>query len=140
MVQDLMKKLMSSDNKKKTTEKRWEVISENMLRKYNIERSPGSIKNYWNRKGRQTSGLDERRVQRPDKMITGAQSSEARKQARQKGKRPAEDLAENEQEFDEEDEDEEAHKKDDDDESSDGSSKPPPSKRRKVESAQPVEA
>lgn len=64
-------------------EKRWQVISERLLGYYDVTRSSTAVKNYWNREGRQRTGIDERRKPNPDKLVTGVQHPEDRRKARQ---------------------------------------------------------
>ena len=90
-VNQLMAVLVAEDSPESKTEQRWQVISTRMLAQYGVERSAGSIKNYWNRTGRQATGLDERGTKAPDRMVTGKQDAAKRKKARQnkKTKTPA---------------------------------------------------
>ena len=69
------------------TERRWIVVSERLASRFGISRSWTSIKNYWNRQGRQTSGHDERNTKHPDRMTTGGQNKEERRSARDANKK-----------------------------------------------------
>lgn len=68
------------------TEQRWVVIQDRLHNNHGITRTPTAIKNYWNREGRLSTGLDERNKPRPYAMVTGVQNPEDRKRARQKNK------------------------------------------------------
>ena len=66
------------------TEEKWVVISERLSERYNLQRKPGSIKNKWGRELRARSGIDERNIEKPDKMTTSWESKEKRRAARKK--------------------------------------------------------
>lgn len=114
-------------------EKRWNVISERLNGLYDIARSSTAVKNYWNREGRQHTGIDERRKPNPDKMITGVQNPADRRRARQEaakmagGRRGEEKEKRDEVEEEDEGEDED----DDDDDDDDDEEDRPRIKRRK---------
>ena len=65
------------------TEKRFIECSKR-LEKHGIDRTEHSIKNWWNRNGRNDFNLDERNIKKPDKMRTSVTSPEKRKQARKR--------------------------------------------------------
>ncbi|CAF9926573.1 hypothetical protein IMSHALPRED_007000 [Imshaugia aleurites] len=46
---------------------------------------------YWNRHGRSDSNIDERKVRKPDRMITGVQDPESRRKARRLKRQGADD-------------------------------------------------
>lgn len=58
-------------NEGETTEKKWAIVSSRLMSRYAVDRSAGSVKNWWNRHGRAMSNIDERIVPKPDKMKTG---------------------------------------------------------------------
>lgn len=64
------------------TEERWKVISRRLDSRYSIDRTWTAVKNYWNRQGRRDTNIDERKVKKPHRMITGVQDPESRKRAR----------------------------------------------------------
>ena len=68
------------------TEKRWTVISDRLASQFNSIRTKTAVKNYWNREGRQKSGLEERKKARSNRLVTGVQSAASRKATRQKKK------------------------------------------------------
>lgn len=68
-------------------EKKWSVISKRLNELYDVNRSSTAVKNYWSREGRQRTGIDERRIQKPNKMVTGVQSRDDRRRARQEAGR-----------------------------------------------------
>lgn len=88
-VHRFMHNLMYSDPGVAKTEQRWQVISQQLKTVYNIDRSASSIKNYWNRKGRLATGLDERRKQDPSRLVTGRQDPLQRREARHKKEKEA---------------------------------------------------
>ena len=65
------------------SDQRWVAVSNRLLRQYGISRSHTAIKNFWNREGRAATGIDERRIPNPNKLVTGVQAPEDRKRARQ---------------------------------------------------------
>ncbi len=69
-----------------TTEKKWAMVSRRLMSRYAVDRSMGSVKNWWNRHGRALSKIDERIVPKPDRLKTG------RRKGRQSTKRGAEDV------------------------------------------------
>ena len=73
-------------NEGETTEKKWAIVSSRLMLRYAVDRSVGSVKNWWNRHGRALSNIDERIVPKPDKLKTG------RRKERQSSKRGAEDV------------------------------------------------
>ena len=85
LVIELMHIVMAYNNKTSKTEARWREV-EALLKEYGVTRSPTAIKNYWNREGRATSGLDERNKPNPDNLVTGVQSADSRREKRQKAK------------------------------------------------------
>ena len=52
-----------------------------------MDRSWTAVKNYWNREGRQATGIDERRVAKPDRMTTGIQDPASRRKGRKRKRR-----------------------------------------------------
>lgn len=80
-VTTLMHEVMQDERISKT-EKRWVKVGELLQQRYNVTRTATAIKNYWNREGRSTSGLDERNKKNPNKLITGVQDPEDRKALR----------------------------------------------------------
>ena len=68
------------------TEQKWPEISRRLLSRYKIDRSKGSIKNHWNRQGRQESGIDERVKRKTPKLQTGYQDPDVRKKERKQKK------------------------------------------------------
>ena len=85
-VQTLMREVIR-ENQVNLTEQRWKVIAERLQQRYNISRTHTGVKNYWNREGREVTGIDERRNQRPDKMVTGKQDPASRRIARSKARK-----------------------------------------------------
>ena len=83
-VRRLMQEVIKCDNKKSKTEERWKIISRRLKQIYDVERSWTSVKNHWNRVGRSKSGVDERRVAKPNRMTTGVQDPRSRKAARKR--------------------------------------------------------
>lgn len=69
-----------------TTEKKWAIVSRRLMSRYAMDRSVGSVKNWWNRHGRAMSNIDERIVPKPNKLETG------RRKERQSTKRAANDM------------------------------------------------
>ena len=65
------------------SDRRWVAVSDRLMRQYGISRSHTAIKNFWNREGRAATGIDERRIPNPNKLVTGVQAPEDRKRARQ---------------------------------------------------------
>jgi hypothetical protein len=65
------------------TEWRFEEISKRLMSRFGVDRSAKSVKNFWNREGRQRSGLDERKKPRPEQMATGVQDPATRRFYRQ---------------------------------------------------------
>lgn len=53
------------------TEERWKVISRRLSSRYSVNRTWTAVKNMWNRHGRNDFNIDERKVKKPDRMITG---------------------------------------------------------------------
>ncbi|MCJ1470394.1 hypothetical protein MMC07_009039 [Pseudocyphellaria aurata] len=82
-IRDIMDDVIKE---KQLTEKKFQTISDRMFARHGISVTPGSIKNYWNRSGREYYNLDERRKPNPKKMVTGVQSPEDRRKARQMAK------------------------------------------------------
>lgn len=64
------------------SEEKWEIISQRLLKKYNISRSGGSVKNVWSRTLRAETGIDERINKNPDKMRTSVETSAQRRRKR----------------------------------------------------------
>lgn len=79
-VFDLMREVLAENQ---FSEKKFVSISDRLEERHGIKLSHGAIKNYWNRKGRVTYQLDERKKPNPNKMVTGVQSPEDRRKARQ---------------------------------------------------------
>ncbi|KAK4695052.1 hypothetical protein P7C71_g2630, partial [Lecanoromycetidae sp. Uapishka_2] len=61
------------------TEWRFKEVSERLVKRFGIDRSRFQVKNFWNREGRLTSGLDERKKPRPERMATGVQDPARRR-------------------------------------------------------------
>ena len=78
-----MSELIEEGGIASTTERRWTVISERLTSRFSLQRTWTSVKNYWNREGRRTSGLDERKEKQPHRMTTGVQDKQQRRDARQ---------------------------------------------------------
>lgn len=57
------------------TERRWQIVSDRLLQRYNIVRTWVMVKNFWNRQGRVRSGVDERNKPNKNRMVTGVQVS-----------------------------------------------------------------
>ena len=85
-VATLMREIMGSSSDVSKTEKRWQVVRDRLQDRYGVDRTHTAVKNYWNREGRQTSGLDERNKPNPNKLVTGVQAPEQRRQLRLKRK------------------------------------------------------
>jgi hypothetical protein len=51
----------------------FDLMSRQLQQQYNINRSGGACKNEWNRRGRQISGIDNRKVAKPNQMATSLQ-------------------------------------------------------------------
>ena len=85
LVNQLMAELIQSNHAVAKTEKKWEWVSDHMKSRHGIDRSAGSIKNYWNRHGRLATGLDERKTPKPNKLVTGSEDPDERKRKRQAG-------------------------------------------------------
>lgn len=83
---DLVKTLMLEviqEQEVNLTEHKWNVVSERLAQRYGITRTHTAVKNYWNRTGREKTGIDERRNPNPEKLTTGVQDPEQRRKARQ---------------------------------------------------------
>jgi len=65
------------------TEKRWQMVTDRLMARFNINRTWAMVKNFWNRRGRSTSGIDERRNPNTERMVTGVQDPESRRKARE---------------------------------------------------------
>lgn len=65
------------------TEKKWHWIAAQLKLRHGIDKTNSAIKNYWGRNLRVRYNIDERRVAKPDKLVTGLQSKEDRKRARE---------------------------------------------------------
>lgn len=78
-------------NEGEATEKKWSIISERLMSRYSVDRSAGSVKNWWNRHGRAQSNIDERKKPKPDKLQTGATPPEKRRKARKSSKCKSDD-------------------------------------------------
>ena len=70
LVKKLMQQVMLEGTHART-EERWKVISWRLSSRYSIDRTWTAVKNYWNRQGRSDSNMDERKVKKPDRTITG---------------------------------------------------------------------
>lgn len=68
------------------TEKKWHWIAAQLKLRHGIDKTYSAIKNYWGRNLRVRYNIDERRVAKPDKLVTGSQSKEDRKRARKLAK------------------------------------------------------
>lgn len=65
------------------TEKKWHWIAGQLKLRHGIDKTNSAIKNYWGRNLRVRYNIDERRIAKPDKLVTGLQSKEVRKRARE---------------------------------------------------------
>lgn len=65
------------------TEKKWHWIAAQLKLRHGIDKTYSAIKNYWGRNLRIRYNIDERRVAKPDKLVTGLQSKEDRKRTRE---------------------------------------------------------
>lgn len=89
----LVKKLMQEvilEGTHARTEERWKVICRRLSSRYSVHRTWTAVKNHWNRQGRSDSNIDERKVKKPDRMITGVQDPESRRKARNMKRKEAE--------------------------------------------------
>ena len=68
------------------TEKKWRWIAAQLKLRHGIDKTHSAIKNYWGRNLRVRYNIDERRVAKPDKLVTGLQSKEDRRRARELAK------------------------------------------------------
>lgn len=68
------------------TEKKWHWIAAQLKLRHVIDKTHSAIKNYWGRNLRARYSMDERRVAKPNKLVTGLQSKEDRKRARELAK------------------------------------------------------
>lgn len=68
------------------TEKKWHWIAAQLKLRHGIDKTNSAIKNYWGRNLRVRYNIDERRVAKPDKLVTGFQSKEDRRRARELAK------------------------------------------------------
>ncbi|KAL9614643.1 MAG: hypothetical protein Q9167_000848 [Letrouitia subvulpina] len=83
----LIKQLVQEQiDKGNHTERKWKDISDELKARHNINRNFTSVKNFWNRHGREKFGLDERKNKNPAKMITSMQDPGDRKRAREEKK------------------------------------------------------
>lgn len=64
------------------TEQKWKVISDRLMARYSMDRSPLAVKNYWCRYGRSATGVDERRRPDADRMVTGYMNPAVRRRSR----------------------------------------------------------
>lgn len=85
-----MAELLASRNPACTTEAKWTFIAQQLFERHGFDRTWGSIKMYWSRYGRQASGIDERRIKKPDVMVTGWYNPGARKRYRDRVKKAME--------------------------------------------------
>ncbi|CAD6589537.1 MAG: hypothetical protein ASARMPREDX12_004597 [Alectoria sarmentosa] len=85
LVKVLMKEVIS-EGSHALTEERWRLISRRLSSRHSIDRTWTAVKNYWNRHGRSETNMDERKVKKPDRMITGVQDPENRKARKMKRK------------------------------------------------------
>ncbi|KAL9125486.1 MAG: hypothetical protein Q9217_005315 [Psora testacea] len=88
-VKDLMREILIECGPNSRTERRWAIVSDRLASRYSIYRTWTSVKNYWNREGRESSKIDERNVKNPARMVTGVQDKQQRKDARQAKRRRA---------------------------------------------------
>lgn len=90
---DLMKSMLESsdpeDVKVRGTDHKWQILADRLRKMHGYERTANSVKNFWQRKGRATFGIDERIVAKPEKMITSVQNPEDRKKRRDANKKDA---------------------------------------------------
>ncbi|KAL8742917.1 MAG: hypothetical protein Q9190_004676 [Brigantiaea leucoxantha] len=84
IIKQLVQEQMALGN---YTEEKWLRISRELQTKFHIHRGFLSIKNFWNRHGRDKFGLDERKKPNPGKMVTGKQDPVERKKAREDQKK-----------------------------------------------------
>lgn len=68
------------------TENKWRWIAAQLTLRHGIDKTHSAIKNYWGRNLRVRHNIDERRIAKPDKLITGLQSKEDRRRARELAK------------------------------------------------------
>lgn len=68
------------------TEKKWHWTAAQLKLRHGIDKTYSAIKNYWGRNLRVRYNIDERRVAKPDKLVTGLHSKENRKRARELAK------------------------------------------------------
>lgn len=87
-VATLMHEVMQDESISKT-EKRWVKAGDLLQERYGVTRTATAIKNYWNREGRNASGLDERNKKNPNKLVTGVQAPADRKAQREAKKNNA---------------------------------------------------
>ena len=85
----LMHEIMGNANKISWSERRWEAVETLLQERYSIDRTGQAVKNWWSREGRRVSGLDERNIKKPDKLVTGVQDPADRKALRLKRKAAA---------------------------------------------------
>ena len=104
-VKVLMQEILT-EQKFHKSEKKWTEISKHLMDRFQVDRSAGAVKNYWNRHGRQDSGIDERKNKRPDRMVTGVQDPESRREARKRKRKAMEEDSEETYEEDDEEDDE----------------------------------
>ena len=68
------------------TERKWEVLSTRLGERYQFDRKPLCVKNFWSRQGRRMFGLDERKKPKAHKMVTSVQDPLDRKRRREEKK------------------------------------------------------
>ncbi|KAL9098244.1 MAG: hypothetical protein Q9163_006062 [Psora crenata] len=82
-VKDLLQEILVEGGPESRTERRWAIVSERLASRFQVHRTWTSVKNYWNREGRNATKIDERCVQQPARLITGVQDKDQRKAARE---------------------------------------------------------
>ncbi|GME26846.1 hypothetical protein GTA08_BOTSDO01053 [Neofusicoccum parvum] len=82
-LEDAMRWVLDAHPRATVTE-RWELASDRMAASSGVFRGPNAVKIQWGRKGRQDSGVDERRKPKPHRMTTSHQEAGARSSAESK--------------------------------------------------------
>ena len=68
LMKQLLRSLEAQDVAVKETDQKWKVLAERLQKRHGYQRTPNSIKNYWQRTGRARYGIDERVIPKPDRM------------------------------------------------------------------------
>ncbi|KAL1628035.1 hypothetical protein SLS56_006076 [Neofusicoccum ribis] len=82
-LEDAMRWVLDAHPRATVTE-RWELASDRMAASSGVFRGPNAVKIQWGRKGRQDSGVDERRKPKPHRMTTSHQEAGTRSSAESK--------------------------------------------------------